>query len=277
MLGKILLEFKTPTTLAYLDNIKISASFIFACSLLYDKKEFQEICEKIKNGKIKFSSVFPNGFLPKPLVYIPSELIEKLGNKKKEYKALSFLPEDAVKKLLENEENCEEEYIEKVKSFLEKKEGQKMVKEDRIRNSLREKETKVFHLHLCKIFEACIYFSCEEDVKLIKSAFKFLENLGLGQKISSGLGEFRMIKIEKEKIAQYQKKLLLSKCLITGEDFKGFVQVGEINLKLRKGKIFPRIPVFLEGCVFEITPKGDCIKTSDYLTSCYGIYYGGEK
>lgn len=275
-----MLEFKTPTTLAYLDNIKVSASFIFASSLLYDKKEFQEICEKIKNGKIKFSSVFPVGFLPKPLIYIPSELLEKLGNKKKEYKALSFLPEDAVKKLLENEENCEEEYIEKVKSFLENKEEQKIVKEDRIRNSLREKETKVFHLHLSKIFEACIYFSCEEeDVKVIKSAFKLLENLGLGQKISSGLGEFRMIKIEKEKTVEYPKKLLLSKCLITGEDFKGSVQVGEINLKLRKGKIFPKIPVFLEGCVFDIAPKGKYIETPDatYLTSCYGIYYGDEK
>ncbi len=289
MLGKILLEFKTPS--AYLDSIKVSASFIFACSLLLDRKEFEEVCEKIRKGAIKFSSIFPSGFLPKPIIHLSPELLELLeedSEKKKEkrigmkktYKRVSFVPEDVVKKLLENEENSEEKYIEKIKEFLKKEEKQKILESEvRIRNSLKGEEgTKIFHLHLYKIFDACIYFSCEKgDMKLIKSSFRFLENTGLGQKVSSGLGEFKLISIKHESCKEYPRKLLLSKCLITNEDFQGFVQVDEINLRLRDGRVLPRIPVFLEGCVFETPPKGDYVETEDYLTSCYGIYYGGER
>ncbi len=279
MLGKINITFKTPA--AHLDSIKISAAFIFACAAILERREFEEICEKVREGKIRFSSVFPSGYLPKPAVPLSPEKLEgeieingKKVNMKKEYKKFKFVPQKAVEKLLENEEDG---YLKEIEELIKRDEKERVIEEVRVRNSLRMREaTKLFHLHFHKITDACIYFSCDhEDKKIIESSFRFLENTGLGQKISSGLGEFKLISIEPEKVKEYPKKLLLSKCLVTDENFQGFVQVGEINLRLRNGKILPRIPVFVEGSVFEKCPKGGCVEKENYLTSCYGIYYGG--
>ncbi len=263
---KIILELKG--SCINLDNIKISAAFINAVSLLYEKSTFKTILDAMKTGKIRFSSAFPHGYLPKPILFLPKNDLEKAGFRVKDYKSLRYVPKKAIDYLKEEGEN---KYLEELKNLS----SEEVTKENiKVQNDLRQR--KVYYVLSELINKVDIYYEAENEEydKFIESAFRLMVDLGLSKRRTAGFGAIKKMKIEDVEEINKPPYILLSKSLVSLRNPVKSYQIEELMLRT-KNSVIPGCFVFTEGSVFEDkTLFGGIIEEGElYLTSTYSLIY----
>ena len=261
------------------DNIKISAAFLATSKITGD---FDRVYHDLKNGNIRFSSAFPKGFLPKPLIVYngnDENLIKKIHEDKKDIKKKKFVSIDTINKL----KLSKEDYFRALLDEVEYEEDDRdkdyrpgNVKTEQIfRNNLYGEKTNLFSYYVeysdtFTYSDMSIYFTGDKD--LVLRIMKVLGKIGLSSRRSIGLGKIKIF-MEPKEVSSPLGKLLLSKSMVEPINGNSFYKIKKINLISRNDKKMSNLFVFEEGSWFETKLNGGYFELDNYLTSLYPLFY----
>ncbi len=238
-----------------LDSIKIYGALIRAISELYDEAE--PFIQHIKNGEFRVSSPMPmqhdTFYMPKPML----KSIEKIDYKDfKKFKKRRFIKEEYALIALKDG-NYSPELISRIL-------------EDRYAGIISEDLPGVFvsrNMRDTQIFyKNVIYFTGkfwimiemkDELEKKVRAAVRYLEDMGLSKKRSSGFGAFDASWSE-DKIEERETsyKMFISKYIPNQNELTNFpFEKSRFDIKLisgytRNGSAIPPIRTITEGSVY---------------------------
>jgi len=252
---RITLHFPSRVTIDSHNSTKIVRAIIYAYSLLYGKEETDNLINEefattdllywAQRGEDKDKEIY---FYPKPIH--SKKLSKELGNSQytrlKTYKKITFVSESIIKdyydkmlSFLRGENNVivknklaflENEHINIIRKFSKK--AYNML--PRIRTGNENTSQEFFFVPEQWIGNGGLYFELVYDKEAIfqkiKTAIYFLEDRGIGKKISSGDGNFKIKKVENlpsnKNEDKSDLKLLLSHWIPSQNDInKGIIPV----------------------------------------------------
>ena len=219
------------------------------------EEKINRFVDAAKVGKIKLSDSFPyigeTLFIPKPFMPLETDKNKKSDSKeKKAYKKLKYLPINKINAYL----NGKLDVI-----SVNKEIGRLGVSEERNVAAVRGKEdAEPYHLGVYRFSEdAGLYiiveFENDDYKKLFDELFNSLSYTGIGGKVSSGLGRF---KIEEEKLPE--------------ELEKRFDNVETSKVKISLSVCLPedeKINDVLEDAFYRIEKRSGFVASENYSTS----------
>lgn len=280
------LKFETPVIMQDLDSIKLFGAAVSALSEL-DKEKMKLLIELAMENKLFISSAFPiiagEFFFPKPSfplqsVELKGSFAEKLKhwNLYKKIKNAAFVSKPVLEELISRRYTASElmeRFGNKVtKGFVHTEpidvdSFKTNMEPGTTRNTINRItcESDVFFSEFRAIGEFFFLLKSNDDgVKLMKTAFRFLEHKGLSQDFSVGFGKF---KLEGEERFSLQEpsgpcSITLSRYIPADGELAGVkasYSTGEIVGMTRYGKHIPPLMFFREGSYFSKASLGGVV------------------